>query len=90
VLNAGTAVIGLIDGPGRNHRQLMKIYAAVSDKLGQRKWLTVLGYGISTVSKPFCISQYLGLGCWVCAWPTALARDVRTAPRDALVADKHR
>jgi len=54
VLNAGMAVIGLVDGLAETTASLMKIYAGgLSDKLGQRKGLTVLGYAISTVSKPF-------------------------------------
>jgi hypothetical protein len=88
VLNAGTAVIGLIDGLAETTASLMKIYAGgLSDRLGQRKWLTVLGYGISTVSKPFLyIANTWG---WVLGVRVAdrFGKGVRTAPRDALVAD---
>ena len=73
VLHAGTAIIGLIDGLAETTASLMKIYAGgLSDKLGRRKWLTVLGYGISTVAKPFLPTP--GAGCWACAWPIASAR----------------
>lgn len=88
VLKAGTAVIGLIDGLAETTASLMKIYAgALSDRLGQRKWLTVLGYAISTISKPFLyIANAWG---WVLGVRVAdrLGKGVRTAPRDALVAD---
>ena len=88
VLNAGTAVIGLIDGLAETTASLMKIYAGgLSDKLGQRKWLTVLGYAISTISKPFLyIANAWG---WVLGVRVAdrFGKGVRTAPRDALVAD---
>jgi MFS family permease len=88
VLKAGTAVIGLIDGLAETTASLMKIYAgALSDRLGQRKWLTVLGYAISTISKPFLyIANAWG---WVLSVRVAdrLGKGVRTAPRDALVAD---
>ena len=54
VLKAGTAVIGLIDGLAETTASLLKIYSgALSDKLGTRKWITVAGYALSTVSKPF-------------------------------------
>ena len=88
VLNAGTAVIGLIDGLAETTASLMKMYAGgLSDKLGERKWLTVLGYGISTISKPFLyIANAWG---WVLGVRVAdrFGKGVRTAPRDALVAD---
>jgi MFS family permease len=88
VLHAGTAVIGLIDGLAETTASLMKMYAGgLSDKLGQRKWLTVLGYAISTVSKPFLyIANSWG---WVLGVRVAdrFGKGIRTAPRDALVAD---
>jgi MFS family permease len=87
VLNAGTAVIGLIEGLAETTASLMKIYSgALSDKLGKRKWITVIGYGLSTIAKPF---MYLAetwaevLGVRVA---DRLGKGIRTAPRDALVA----
>ncbi|MCJ7585428.1 MAG: MFS transporter, partial [Anaerolineales bacterium] len=54
VLKTGTAVIGLIEGIAETTASLMKIYSgALSDRLGKRKWLTVAGYGLSTIAKPF-------------------------------------
>ncbi len=88
VLHSGTAVIGLIDGLAETTASLMKMYAGgLSDRLGQRKWLTVLGYGISTISKPFLyIASTWG---WVLGVRVAdrFGKGIRTAPRDALVAD---
>jgi MFS family permease len=87
VLNAGTAVIGLIEGLAETTASLMKIYSgALSDKLGKRKWITVIGYSLSTIAKPF---MYLAdtwaevLGVRVA---DRLGKGIRTAPRDALVA----
>jgi MFS family permease len=88
VLKAGTAVIGLIDGLAETTASLMKIYSgALSDRLGQRKWLTVAGYAISTISKPFLyIANVWG---WVLGVRVAdrFGKGIRTSPRDALVAD---
>jgi MFS family permease len=88
VLNAGTAVIGLIDGLAETIASLMKMYSGgLSDRLGERKWLTVLGYGISTVAKPFLyIANAWG---WVLGVRVAdrFGKGIRTSPRDALVAD---
>jgi MFS family permease len=88
VLGAGTAIVGLIEGLAETTASLMKIYSgALSDKLGKRKWLTVLGYGLSTVAKPFL--YFANSWGWVLGvrFSDRLGKGIRTAPRDALVAD---
>ncbi|MEJ5226130.1 MAG: MFS transporter, partial [Anaerolineales bacterium] len=88
VLGVRTAVIGLIDGIAETTASLMKIYSGwLSDRLGQRKWLTVLGYGLSTVAKPFL--YFANTWGWVLGvrFADRLGKGVRTAPRDALIAD---
>jgi MFS family permease len=88
VLGAPTAAIGLIEGAAETTASVLKVASGwLSDFLGQRKWLAVAGYAVSTVSKPFLLL--------VASWPGVLAvrvadrigKGVRTAPRDALVAD---
>ncbi|MEW5939688.1 MAG: MFS transporter [Chloroflexota bacterium] len=88
VLGVRTAVIGLIDGVAETTASLLKIYSgALSDKLGKRKWLTVAGYSLSTLAKPFLyIANSWG---WVLGvrFADRVGKGIRTAPRDALVAD---
>lgn len=87
VLKTGTAVIGLIDGIAETTASLMKIYSGwLSDRLGKRKWLTVLGYGLSTLAKPFL--YFASTWGWVLGvrFADRLGKGIRTAPRDALVA----
>jgi MFS family permease len=88
VLGVRTAVIGLIDGLAETTASLTKIFSgAWSDRLGQRKWLTVAGYAISTLAKPFLfIANTWG---WVLGvrFADRIGKGVRTAPRDALIAD---
>jgi MFS family permease len=87
ILNAGTAVIGVIDGIAETTASLMKVYSGwLSDKLGKRKWLTVLGYGLSTIAKPFL--YFANSWGWVLGvrFTDRLGKGIRTAPRDALVA----
>jgi MFS family permease len=87
VLNAGTAVIGLIEGLAETTASLMKIYSgALSDKLGKRKWITVVGYGISTIAKPFMYFASTWQGVLGVRVADRLGKGIRTAPRDALVA----
>jgi MFS family permease len=87
VLNAGTAVIGLIEGLAETTASLMKIYSgALSDKLGKRKWITVIGYGLSTIAKPFMYFAGTWQGVLGVRVADRLGKGIRTAPRDALVA----
>ncbi len=88
VLGAGTAVVGLIEGLAESTASLFKVFSGwLSDKLGRRKWLTVAGYGLSTLAKPFL---YLaGSWSWVLGvrFADRVGKGIRTAPRDALIAD---
>jgi len=87
ILGVRTAVIGLIDGIAETTASLLKIYSgALSDKLGNRKWLAVIGYGLSTISKPFL--YFANTWEWVLGvrFGDRAGKGIRTAPRDALVA----
>lgn len=87
VLGVRMAFIGLIDGIAETTASLVKIYSgAFSDKIGKRKWLTVLGYSISTVAKPFL--YFANTWGWVLGvrFSDRVGKGIRTAPRDALVA----
>jgi len=88
VLSIGTPIIGLVGGISESADAIFRIFGGwFSDRMGKRKPLAVLGYSISTVAKPF---MYLAS-----SWGAVLAvrfgdrvgKGIRTAPRDALVAD---
>lgn len=88
VLGVRTAVIGLIEGVAETTASLLKVFSGwFSDRMGQRKWLAVLGYGLSTAAKPF---YYVASSWGVVAgvrWADRVGKGIRTAPRDALIAD---
>ncbi|MFZ1597035.1 MAG: MFS transporter [Anaerolineae bacterium] len=88
VLGVKTNIIGLIEGVAEATASLLKLFSGwLSDRLRARKWLAVAGYGISALSKPFF---YLATGWGAVAgarWADRVGKGVRTAPRDALVAD---
>ena len=88
VLGVRTGVIGLIEGVAETTASLLKVLSGwLSDRLGQRKWLTVAGYGLSALAKPFLyLANSWG---WVLAvrFADRAGKGIRTAPRDALVAD---
>lgn len=88
VLGAATTVIGLVEGVADATASLFRILSGwLSDRMGKRKGLAVLGYGLSTAVKPLMyIASTWGLVLGV-RFTDRLGKGVRTAPRDALVAD---
>lgn len=88
VLGVRTTVIGLIEGVADTTASLVKLFSGwISDRLRMRKGLAVLGYMLSTVAKPFL---YLATSWgWVLGvrFADRIGKGLRTAPRDALVAD---
>jgi MFS family permease len=88
VLGTGTAVIGLIEGVAEATASLLKVFSGwMSDKLQARKWLAVSGYGLSTLAKPFFYFAASWQAVLAVRWADRVGKGVRTAPRDALVAD---
>ena len=88
VLGVQTSIIGLIDGIAEATASILKLFSGwLSDRLGGRKWLAVAGYGLSALVKPFFyIANSWGLVAGV-RWADRVGKGIRTAPRDALVAD---
>jgi MFS family permease len=88
VLGVQTSIIGLIEGIAEATASVLKLFSGwLSDKLNGRKWLAVAGYGLSAASKPFFyFANTWGLIAGV-RWTDRVGKGIRTAPRDALVAD---
>lgn len=87
-IGATPAIVGLIEGLAESTASLLRVFSGYwSDRLQERKPLTILGYAASTIGK---ILLYLSN-----SWPLVLAsrltdrfgKGIRTAPRDALIAD---
>ena len=88
VLGVQTALIGVIEGVAEATASLLKIFSGwLSDQLGGRKWIAVAGYAISAISKPFFFITNSWLGVAGVRWADRVGKGIRTAPRDALVAD---
>ncbi|HID89192.1 MAG TPA: MFS transporter [Anaerolineae bacterium] len=88
VLGVKTNIIGLIEGVAEATASLLKVFSGwLSDRLRARKWLAVGGYALSAFSKPFFyFANSWGMVAGV-RWADRVGKGVRTAPRDALVAD---
>jgi MFS family permease len=86
----GTSVlaVGLIEGAAESTALIVKVFSgAISDYMGRRKPLAVLGYGLGALSKPlFALATSAGfvLGARLL---DRVGKGLRGAPRDALVAD---
>jgi MFS family permease len=88
VLGVNKSVIGLIEGIAESTASLLKVFSGwYSDRIGNRKWLMAAGYGISTLSRPFVAlatgwQQVMGS-----RFIDRFGKGVRTAPRDAIIAE---
>ena len=88
VLGIKTNIIGIIEGVAEATASVLKVFSGwLSDKLRGRKWIAVLGYGISALAKPFFYFANSWGAVASIRWLDRIGKGVRTAPRDALVAD---
>ncbi|WOD14956.1 MFS transporter [Paraburkholderia kirstenboschensis] len=87
-LGASAATIGLIEGIAEATAPIVKVFSgALSDYLGNRKWLAVTGYALGALSKPlFAIAPTVGVVVSARVIDR-IGKGIRGAPRDALVAD---
>lgn len=88
VLGAGGMVIGLIEGVAEAVALIVKVFSGVlSDYLGKRKGLALLGYALGALTKPlFAIANSSGI-VLTARLIDRVGKGIRGAPRDALIAD---
>ena len=87
VLGAAATVIGFVGGLTESVDVIFRIFSGwISDRVGRRKSLAVLGYSISTLAKPFMyLASTWGMVLAV-RFGDRIGKGIRTSPRDALVA----
>lgn len=88
VFGASTLTLGMIEGLAEATASITKVFSgALSDWLGRRKLLAVIGYGLAAFTKPvFPLAG--GIGWLVAArFVDRFGKGIRGAPRDALVAE---
>lgn len=88
VLGVSGSVIGLIEGIAETTASMLKLVSGwLSDRIGRRKELMALGYGISALSRiGLALSQTWGQVLGV-RFTDRFGKGIRTAPRDAIVAE---
>lgn len=88
VLGASLTAVGFLEGAAEGTALILKVVSGtLSDRLGRRKQLVVLGYTLSTISKPFfalarSVPMVFGARLF-----DRMGKGIRGAPRDALIAD---
>ena len=87
-LGATALAVGVVEGIAESTALIVKVFSGVlSDYIGKRKALAVIGYGLGALSKPlFALALTVN---WVLAarFIDRIGKGIRGAPRDALVAD---
>ena len=85
-LHASKSEIGLIEGTAElGVALLIALSGFYSDRLGKRKGLTVLGYGLSNLIKPLAFFAQSATMIAMIRIGDRLAKGIRVAPRDALI-----
>ncbi|HEV2054967.1 MAG TPA: MFS transporter [Methylomirabilota bacterium] len=87
-LGASPAMLGLIEGLAESVASVLKVFAGfISDRIGKRKGLIIAGYGAAALGK-LLLALAAGWGMVLTARVVdRLGKGIRTAPRDALIAD---
>jgi MFS family permease len=88
VLGASAEMVGLIEGVGEATASISKLFSGwVSDKLGKRKALTIIGYSLGALSKPFFALAPTSSLVLAARFSDRVGKGIRGAPRDAMVGD---
>lgn len=88
VLGVSKSVIGLIEGIAESTASLLKVFSGwFSDRIGKRKILLSVGYGISTLSRPIIALSTLWGHVLTFRFIDRFGKGIRGAPRDALIAE---
>lgn len=88
VLLASKTYIGLIEGVAESTASILKVFSGwLSDRLGKRKSIIFWGYSISVLSRPILATATSWIGVLTYRFTDRLGKGVRTAPRDAIIAD---
>jgi len=88
VLGINKSMIGLIEGIAEATASLLKVFSGwLSDRIGRRKGLMLAGYTISTLSRPIIATAGVWQQVLAARIVDRLGKGIRTAPRDAIIAE---
>jgi MFS family permease len=88
VLKGSAVDVGLIGGLSESFDAIFRIFSGrISDRVKKRKLLAIIGYGFSTLCKPFMLLANVWGGVLAVRFGDRVGKGIRTSPRDALIAD---
>jgi MFS family permease len=88
VMGAGPAIIGIIEGIAESLASIVKLFSGIiADKYGHKKRLAIAGYAASTVNKIIILFSTTWTGVLLARVGDRFGKGIRTAPRDALIAE---
>lgn len=87
-LGASRVILGAIEGSAELASYAFRMVSgSLSDRAGKRKVFVLAGYAASTASKPFFAAASGWLDAFLVRTSDRIGKGIRTAPRDALIAD---
>jgi MFS family permease len=87
-LGASARAIGVIEGLAESISSLLKLFAGyLSDRLAKRKLLVVAGYSVASLARPLLAFAQTWTQVLAIRLTDRVGKGVRTAPRDAMIAD---
>ncbi len=87
-LGWGAFYVGLMEGIAEATASLLKLFSGrISDRLGKRKALVLVGYGVSSLVRPAMALAAAGWQVVTLKFADRVGKGVRTSPRDALIGD---
>jgi MFS family permease len=87
-LGASARVIGTIEGLAESISSLLKLFAGyLSDRLAKRKLLVVAGYSLASIARPLLAFAHTWTQVLAIRLTDRVGKGIRTAPRDAMIAD---
>jgi MFS family permease len=86
-LGSGAILLGIIEGVAETTASMLKLISGIiSDKIGKRKLLVLIGYSISSFIRPFTGIVTLGWEIVIVRMFDRVGKGIRTSPRDAMIA----
>ena len=87
-LGVSMAAVGFIEGVAEATASITKLFSgAISDWLGKRKLLAIIGYGLAAITKPLFPLAHSVEVLFAARFIDRIGKGIRGAPRDALIAD---
>lgn len=87
-IGATPAIVGIIEGFSESVASLIRVFSgAWSDRIQRRKPIAILGYTASTIGKMFLYVSTTWQVVLIGRLTDRFGKGIRTAPRDALIAD---